>query len=82
MTTNTTVTGAKRLKPLALKEWRYPKTYRTVYAREPRGIFQADIMELYLLWYKIFDEYERNVVYRPKIMLSYVSMFSVGMYGP
>jgi hypothetical protein len=60
MTTNTT------LKPLALKEWRYPKTYRTIYAKEPRGIFQADVMELYPLWFRIFNKYELNVLYRPK----------------
>jgi hypothetical protein len=53
-------------KPLALQEWRYPRTYRTIFAKEPRGIFQADVMELYPLWYKIFDEYERNTLYRPK----------------
>jgi hypothetical protein len=53
-------------KPLALQEWRYPRTYRTIFTEEPRGIFQADVMELYPLWYKIFDEYERNTLYRPK----------------
>jgi hypothetical protein len=53
-------------KPLALREWRYPRTYRTIFAKEPRSIFQADVMELYPLWYKISDEYERNVEYRPK----------------
>jgi transposase InsO family protein len=53
-------------KPLALQEWRYPRKYRTIYAKEPGAIFQADIMELYPLWYRIFDEYERNVLYRPK----------------
>jgi hypothetical protein len=56
----------KSSKPLAFQEWRYPRTYRTVYAKEPGAIFQADIMELYPLWYRIFDEYERNVLYRPK----------------
>jgi hypothetical protein len=53
-------------KPLALQEWRYPRTYRTIFAKEPGGIFQADVVELKPLWYKIFDEYERNVLYRPK----------------
>jgi hypothetical protein len=48
------------------REWRYPRTYRTIFAEEPRGIFQADVMELYPLWNKIFDEYERNTLYRPK----------------
>jgi hypothetical protein len=53
-------------KALALQKWRYPRIYRTIYAKELGAIFQADIMELYPLWYKIFDEYERNVLYRPK----------------
>jgi hypothetical protein len=54
------------LKPLALREWKYPRTYRTIYAREPRGIFQMDVMELYPLWRRIFDEYEQNLLYRLK----------------
>jgi hypothetical protein len=54
------------MKPLALREWRYPRTYRTIFAKEPRGIYQADVMELYPLWNSIFDEYERNTKYRPK----------------
>jgi transposase InsO family protein len=56
----------KHYKPIALQEWRYPKTYRTVYAKEPWAIFQADVMELYPLWNRIYDDYERNVLYRPK----------------
>jgi transposase InsO family protein len=52
-------------KPLALREWRYPRTYRTIYAKEPGGIFQADVMELYPLWSRIFAEKEREK-YRPK----------------
>lgn len=52
-------------KPLALREWRYPRTYRTIYAKEPGGIFQADVMVLYPLWNRIFDEEERKK-YRPK----------------
>jgi hypothetical protein len=64
-------------KPLALQEWRYPRTYRTIFAKEPGGIFQADVMELYPLWYKIFDEYERNTLYRPKdYALLYIDVFS------
>jgi hypothetical protein len=53
-------------KPLALQEWKYPRKYRNIFAKEPRSIFQADVMELHPLWYKIFDEYERNTLYRPK----------------
>jgi transposase InsO family protein len=52
-------------KPLAPREWRYPRTYRTIYAKEPGGIFQADVMVLYPLWNRIFDEEERKK-YRPK----------------
>jgi hypothetical protein len=64
-------------KPLALQEWRYPRTYRTTFAKEPRGIFQADVMELYPLWRKIYDEYERNTLYRPKdYALVYIDVFS------
>jgi transposase InsO family protein len=53
-------------KPLALREWRYPRTYRTIFAKEPRGIFQTDVMELHPLWKHIFHEYERDILYRPK----------------
>jgi transposase InsO family protein len=53
-------------KPLAIQEWRYPRTYRTIYAKEPGGIFQADVMELYPLWNRIFNEYELYALYRPK----------------
>jgi hypothetical protein len=53
-------------KPIALREWKYPRTYRTIFAREPRGIYQADVMELYPLWNSIFDEYQRYTKYRPK----------------
>jgi transposase InsO family protein len=53
-------------KPLALREWRYPRTYRTIFAKEPRGIFQADVMELYPLWNHIFHESEIYTKYRSK----------------
>jgi hypothetical protein len=56
----------KMMKPLALREWRYPKTYRTVFARKPRDIFQADVMVLKPLWESIFPEYYRQTKYRPK----------------
>jgi hypothetical protein len=49
-------------KPLALREWRYPRTYRTIFARKPRVIFQADVMILRPLWIHIFgkpDEYKK-----------------------
>jgi hypothetical protein len=52
-------------KPLALREWKYPRIYRTVFAREPRGIYQADVMELCPLWRNIFNADEREI-YRPK----------------
>jgi hypothetical protein len=53
-------------KSLALREWRYPRIYRTIFAKEPRGIYQADVMILKPLWKNIFDEYQRYVEYRPK----------------
>jgi transposase InsO family protein len=52
-------------KPLALREWRYSRTYRTIYAKEPGSIFQADVMELYPLWNRIFGE-EEHRKYQPK----------------
>jgi transposase InsO family protein len=55
-----------KMKPLALREWRYPRTYRTVFARKPRDIFQADVMVLQPLWNHIFPEYYRQTKYRPK----------------
>lgn len=39
---------------LALKEWRYPRRYRSVIAYNPLGIYQCDIIELYPLWDKLF----------------------------
>jgi hypothetical protein len=39
---------------LVLKEWRYPRKYRSIIAYNPLGIFQSDIIELYPLWDKIF----------------------------
>jgi hypothetical protein len=52
--------------PPALREWRYPRTYRTVFARKPRDIFQADVMVLKPLWNHIFHESEIYTKYRPK----------------
>jgi transposase InsO family protein len=53
-------------KPLALREWRYPKTYRTIFARELRSIYQADVMVLKPLWDHIFHQFEIYTKYRPK----------------
>jgi hypothetical protein len=53
-------------KPLAFREWRYPRTYRTVFAKEPRSIYQVDVMALKPLWKHIFDEFQINTKYRPK----------------
>jgi transposase InsO family protein len=53
-------------KPLALREWRYPRTYRTIFARKPRDIFQADVMVLKPLWNHIFPEFYIHTKYRPK----------------
>jgi transposase InsO family protein len=56
----------KMMKPPALREWRYPRTYRTVFAKKPKDIFQADVMVLKPLWENIFPEYYRQTKYRPK----------------
>jgi hypothetical protein len=53
-------------KPLPFREWRYPRTYRTIFAKEPRGIFQANVMELHPLWKHIFHQFEIYTLYRPK----------------
>jgi hypothetical protein len=53
-------------KPPALREWKFPKKYRTIFARQPRDIFQADVMVLAPLWENIFPEYYRQTKYRPK----------------
>jgi hypothetical protein len=56
----------KMTKPPALREWRYPRTYRTIFARKPRNIFQADVMILKPLWNHIFHEFYIHTKYRPK----------------
>jgi transposase InsO family protein len=53
-------------KPLALREWKYPRIYRTIFARKPRDIFQADVMILKPLWKNIFPEFYIHTKYRPK----------------
>jgi transposase InsO family protein len=52
--------------PPALREWRYPRTYRTIFAKRPRDIFQADVMILKPLWNHIFPEFYIQTKYRPK----------------
>jgi transposase InsO family protein len=52
--------------PPALREWRYPRTYRTIFAKNPRDIFQADVMVLKPLWNHIFPEFYIQTKYRPK----------------
>jgi transposase InsO family protein len=54
------------MNPLALREWRYPRTYRTVFAKGPRDIYQADVMVLKPLWNHIFPEFYIHTKYRPK----------------
>jgi transposase InsO family protein len=54
------------MKPPALREWRYPRTYRTVFAHKPGDIFQADVMVLKPLWEHIFHEFYIHTKYRPK----------------
>jgi hypothetical protein len=53
-------------KPLAFREWKYPRTYKTVFAKEPRGIYQADVMVLRPLWENIFHQFDIYTKYRPK----------------
>jgi hypothetical protein len=52
-------------KPRALREWRYPRTYRTIFAKEPGSIYQSDVMHLGPLWKHIFNEQEIQK-YHPK----------------
>jgi transposase InsO family protein len=54
------------MKPLALREWRYPRTYRTVFAKRPGFIYQADVMVLKPLWNHIFHDFDIYTKYRPK----------------
>jgi hypothetical protein len=54
------------MNPPALREWRYPKIYRTIFAKKPHDIFQADVMVLKPLWNHIFHEYYIHTKYRPK----------------
>jgi transposase InsO family protein len=56
----------KMTNPPALREWRYPKTYRTIFAKKPRDIFQADIIVLKPLWNHIFPKFYIQTKYRPK----------------
>jgi hypothetical protein len=69
-------------KALALQEWRYPRIYRTIYAKEPGAIFQADIMELYPHGTEFSMNMNEMSCIDRKIMISYVSMFTADMYGP
>jgi transposase InsO family protein len=56
----------KMTNPPALRDWRYPRTYRTIFAKKTRDIFQADVMVLKPLWKHIFHEYHIHTKYRPK----------------
>jgi transposase InsO family protein len=56
----------KMMKPPALREWRYPRIYRTVFAQRPGDIFQADVMVLKPLWNHIFHDFDIYTKYRPK----------------
>jgi hypothetical protein len=56
----------KMMKPLALREWRYPRIYRTVFAQKPGDIYQADVMILKPLWNHIFHDFDIYTKYRPK----------------
>jgi transposase InsO family protein len=56
----------KMTNPPALREWRYPRTYRTIFAKKPRDIFQADVMVLKPLWNHIFHNFDIDTKYQPK----------------
>jgi hypothetical protein len=43
-----------------LKQWRRPKKYRSIFAFNPRGIYQVDMMHLYSLWDLIFSQEEKD----------------------
>jgi hypothetical protein len=62
--------------PLALREWRYPRTYRTIFAKEPGSIFQADVMHLEPLWKHIFNEQEIQKYHLKKYALVCIDVFS------
>jgi transposase InsO family protein len=63
-------------KPLALREWRYPRTYRTIFAKEPGSIFQADVMHLKPLWKNIFNEEEIQTLRLKNYVLVCIDVFS------
>jgi hypothetical protein len=66
----------KAKKPLALREWRQPRTYRTIFAREPRSIYQADVMYLIPLWRNIFNDQEIQTLGLKKYALVCIDIFS------
>jgi hypothetical protein len=66
----------KNTKPLALREWRYPKTYRTIFAKEPGSIFQSDVMHLGPLWKNIFNEQEIQKYHPKDFALVCIDVFS------
>jgi transposase InsO family protein len=63
-------------KPLALQEWRYPRTYRTIFAREPKSIYQADVMYLIPLWRNIFNDQEIQTLGLKKYALVCIDIYS------
>jgi transposase InsO family protein len=63
-------------KPLALREWRYPRTYRTIFAKEPGSIFQADVMHLGPLWKHIFNQQEIQKYHPKDYALVCIDIFS------
>jgi hypothetical protein len=66
----------KTKKPIALREWRYPRTYRTIFAREPRSIYQSDVMHLEPLWKNIFNEQEIQTLGLKKYALVCIDIYS------
>jgi hypothetical protein len=66
----------KASKPIALREWRYPRTYRTIFAREPRSIYQSDVMHLGPLWENILNEQDIQILGLKNYALVCIDIYS------
>jgi hypothetical protein len=63
-------------KPPALREWRYPRTYRTIFAREPRSIYQSDVMHLGPLWNNFLNKQEIQTLALKNFALVCIDIYS------
>jgi hypothetical protein len=59
-----------------IKQWRRPQKYRSIVAYNPKGIYQIDMMHLYLLWSKMF-----NYVSRQEYGLNEYAIVCVDVYS-